>query len=313
MTSETALLELRVLGPFETIVNGRFVDLGGPQLRGVLARLVVVPGRTVSVGALVAELWGVRPPPDAHRTVRTYVSRLRTGLSCGAGAEGLLVTRPPGYQLRVDPMMVDAARFERLAASGRQALEAQQPQLAVQRLTTALGLWRGDAFAEFDHHPAIAAEATRLERYRLSAIEARIEAALLMGLDAQVTVELEGLVRTHPTREVLWGQLMTALYRSGRQAEALSAFQTARAVLIKDHGVEPSPGLVEIHRQVLHHDAALSHAGRRSSGRSAFMAPARSSDQRAEAGAAGVFPGAGAAMCAVPDHDSPVVPSGAAV
>ncbi|MEV5847055.1 AfsR/SARP family transcriptional regulator [Streptomyces sp. NPDC051985] len=293
MTSELPVLELRVLGPFETVVKGRAVDLGGPQLRGVLARLVIVPGRTVSVAALAAELWGAWPPADAHRTVRTYVSRLRTALRSAAGAEGLLVTRPPGYQLRVDPMTVDAVRFERLAASGRQALDAQQPQLALERLTAALGLWRGDAFAEFNHHPAIAAEATWLERSRLSAIEARIEAALALGCEAQAAVELEGLVRAHPARERLWGQLMTALYRSGRQAEALSAFQTARAVLIKEYGVEPSPGLVEIHRQVLHHDAALSRGAGASSRRPAFTAD---TDLRA-----------------VPDHDSPVVPSGAAV
>ncbi len=295
VTSETGVLELRVLGPLETVVDGRSVDLGGPQLRCVLARLAVAPGRTVSVGALAAELWGAFPPADAHRTVRTYVSRLRTALRCAAGAEGLLVTRPPGYQLRVDPTVVDAVRFERLAASGRQALAAQQPQLAVQRLTTALGLWRGDAFAEFDRHPAIAAEATRLERTRMSAIEARIEAALVMGLDAQVAVELEGLVRAHPTREVLWGQLMTALYRSGRQAEALSAFQLARAVLIEDHGVEPSPGLVEIHRQILRHDTALGRGGRPSGG----GRPTWGGDQGVGADA--------------PDHGSPFVPSGAAV
>ncbi|MDJ0347300.1 AfsR/SARP family transcriptional regulator [Streptomyces sp. H10-C2] len=278
MTPETAVLELRVLGPFEAAANGRTVDLGGPQLRGVLARLAVVPGRTVSVGTLVAELWGERPPEDAHRTVRTYVSRLRAALrrAAGAGAQELLVTRPPGYLLRMDPAMVDAVRFDRLAALGREALEAQQPQLAVQRLTTALGLWRGDAFAEFGHLPAIAAEATQLERSRLSAVEARIEAALVLGLDAQVAIELEGLVRTHPTRELLWGQLMTALYRSGRQAEALAAFRTARAVLIEDHGVEPSPRLVEIHRQVLQHDAALSHVRRSSFGASSFIALARS-------------------------------------
>lgn len=309
VTSETVALELRVLGPLETVVNGRSVDLGGPQLRCVLARLAVVPGRTVSVGALAAELWGGRPPADAHRTVRTYVSRLRTALRCAAGPEELLVTRPPGYQLRVDPTVVDATRFEQLAASGLQALAARQPQLAVQRLTNALGLWRGDAFAEFDHHPAIAAEATRLERSRMSAIEARTEASLVMGLHVQVAVELESLVRIHPTREVLWGQLMTALYRSGRQAEALSAFRIARTVLIQDHGVEPSPGLVEIHRQVLQHDAALSPARRSPSAGSAVIPLARSDDRRAEAGSAGAF----AALGAAPDHGSPVVPWGTAV
>jgi DNA-binding SARP family transcriptional activator len=264
MKSETAVLELRVLGPFEATVCGRAVDPGGPRLRGVLARLAVAPGRTVSVCGLVGELWGPCPPPDAHRTVRTYTSRLRGALRRAGGpeAEELLVTRAPGYQLRAEQVAIDAVRFERSAALGRQALEERLPGLAVQRLTAALEQWRGDAYAEFDGYPAISVAAARLERARLSAVEARVEAALMLGQDAQVANELEGLVRDHPTRERLWGQLMTALYRSGRQTEALAAFRAARSLLIEDHGVEPSPQLAEIHRQVLTHDAALEYAGR---------------------------------------------------
>ncbi|WP_329222086.1 AfsR/SARP family transcriptional regulator [Streptomyces sp. NBC_01485] len=257
---EDSALELRVLGPLEAAVHGRPVGLGGPQPRGVLAQLAAVPGRTVSVWALVDELWGARPPRDAHRTVRTYVSRLRAALRRAAGTDAptALVTRPPGYQLRVDPTMVDAVRFERLVTSGRQAL-GTQPRLAFEQLTAALGLWRGDAFAEFRHLPAIAAKSTQLEQVRLSALEARIEAALVLRLDAQAAVELEGLVRAHPTRELLWGQLMIALYRLGRQADALAAFRTARALLREEHGVEPSPALAEVHHRVLRHDVALSH------------------------------------------------------
>ncbi|MFC4116400.1 AfsR/SARP family transcriptional regulator [Nonomuraea zeae] len=257
--AESGVLELRVLGPFEAAVHGQAVELGGPRLRGVLARLVVARGRAVGVETLVAELWRGRPPADAQRTVRTYVSRLRAALRRAGGpcAEDALVTRPPGYLLRADLTALDALRFEGLAASGRQALDAGLPQVAVQRLTAALDVWRGDAFAEFDGHPGIAAEAARLERERLSAIEARLDATLVLGLDARAAAELEGLVHAHPTRERLWGQLMTALYRSGRQAEALAAFRAARAVLVEDHGVEPSPRLAEIHRQVLRNDPAL--------------------------------------------------------
>ncbi|MFB4295071.1 BTAD domain-containing putative transcriptional regulator [Actinomadura sp. NTSP31] len=253
---EMEVLELRVLGPFEAVAGGRLVGLGGPRIRGVLARLAVVPGRTVSVAALVAELWGPRPPEDAYRTVRTYVSRLRAALR-PAGPHELLVTRAPGYQLRTEQVAIDAVRFERAVAEG---CRAPGPRVAAERLTQALELWRGEPFAEFSEvgeHPGLAAEAARLERLRLTAIEARAEAALQLGLDAQVAAELEELVRDHPTRERLWGGLMVALYRSGRQADALSAYRSARRVLVGEHGVEPSRALVEIHRRVLRQDPAL--------------------------------------------------------
>jgi len=249
-------VEVRVLGSFEVAARGRKVELGGPRLRGVLARLAIAPGRTVSVEALATELWGPYPQYDVHRTVRTYVSRLRAALR-RVGAGDVLVTRSPGYLLRAELLSTDAARFERTAALGRRQLEDQRPGTAVQTLTAALEMWRGDAYAEFGEEPTVAAEAARLERSRLSAVEARIEAALALGLDAQATGELEGLVRAYPTRERFWGQLMTALYRSGRQAEALAAYRTVSSLLIVDHGVEPSPWLVEIHRKVLRQDAAL--------------------------------------------------------
>jgi DNA-binding SARP family transcriptional activator len=259
---ERAELELRVLGGFEVIVDGHRVDIGGPKLRRVMARLVVSAGRTVGVASLVEELWGGHPPADAYRTVRTYVSRLRAVLcrAVGATADEMLHTRPPGYQLRIDPDAVDAVRFERLATAGRQALQAGRAGLAVEQLTSALGMWQGNAFAEFDQSPVISVESTRLNRLRLAVIEARVDAALALGLDAHLVGELEALVRTHPTRERLWEQLMTALYRSGCQADALAAFRTARDVLVGEYGVEPSPRLVEIHRQVLHHDARLAAA-----------------------------------------------------
>ena len=260
---ETPVLHVRVLGPLEAVVRGRTVDLGGPKPSGVLARLAAAPGRTVSVGTLVDELWGPRPPRDAHRTVRTYVSRLRAALRLvgGADAASVLVTRAPGYELHVDPAFVDACRFERLVASGRQAL-ATQPRLALEHRTQALGLWRGDAFAEFGDLPGIAATAVQLERLRLSATEARIESALALGLDAQAAAELEVLVQAHPTRELLWGQLMIALYRLGRQAEALGAFRAACVLLREEHGIEPSPSLAGVHSRILRHDPALSRAER---------------------------------------------------
>ncbi|MET9914555.1 AfsR/SARP family transcriptional regulator [Streptomyces sp. NPDC006476] len=260
---ETHGLHVRVLGPLEAVVLGRAVDLGGPQPRGVLARLAAAPGRTVSVGTLVDELWGPLPPRDAHRTVRTYVSRLRAALRLvgGADAAAALVTRAPGYELHVHPAYIDAGRFERLVASGQQALAAQ-PRIAFEHLTQALGLWRGDAFAEFGHLPGIAATAVHLERLQLSATEARIESALALGLDTQAAAELEMLVQAHPTRELLWGQLMIALYRLGRQADALGAYRTASVLLREEHGIEPSPALAGVHSRILRHDPALGRAER---------------------------------------------------
>ena len=262
MATQQDRLEFRLLGPLEAARDGRTVPLGGPQVRGVLARLLVDVGRTVSVTALVDELWGERAPADAHRTTRTYVSRLRRAMA-GPPREGsgeVLVTRPPGYQLAVDPEAIDSVRFERLAAEGRQALAAGRPGPAHELLTAALGLWRGTALAEFDGLPAVSCEAVRLDGLRLTAVEDRIEAALAAGQHGPLVGELEELVRAHPVRERLRGQLMIALYRSGRQAEALGAFQDARAVLVDAYGVEPSPALVGIHQRILRQEPGLDPA-----------------------------------------------------
>ena len=253
MEGEGGRLEFWLLGPFEVTLGGERLNVGGPQLRTVLARLLVDAGRTVSLAALIDELWGEHAPVDASRTARTYVSRLRKTLP-----NGELVMSPPGYRLTVDRDTVDAVRFERLATSGRQALEAGQPGLAHERLTAALALWRGDALAEFAELSALGDAAVRLDRMRLDVIEERIEAALAMGLDAELAGELEDMVRAHPLRERLWGQLMVALYRSGRQAEALAAYRQARDILVDEYAVEPSPRLAEIHQQILRQDSGLS-------------------------------------------------------
>ncbi|HET6214185.1 MAG TPA: BTAD domain-containing putative transcriptional regulator [Micromonosporaceae bacterium] len=258
-------LEFRVLGPFEASCAGRPLNLGGPQLRSLLARLLMDAGRPVSVPALVETLWADQAPADAERTVRTYVSRLRKAMQPGAGGpamEDVLVTHAVGYELRIDPAALDAARFEQLVAAGRQALD-ERPQLAAQHLADALELWRGNAYGEFDGCPALAGEGVRLNRLRLSAVEDRVEAELATGRGGELVGELEALVRAHPARERLRGQLMIALYRSGRQAEALSAFREARAVLVGEYGVDPSPRLAEIHQQILTHDPRLLPAGDR--------------------------------------------------
>jgi DNA-binding SARP family transcriptional activator len=256
-------LDFRVLGPFTVFRDGGPIAVGGPQLRTVLARLLVDAGRPVSVSTLVDELWGERPPADAERTARTYVSRLRTALRPASGPGGPpvdaepLVTHRSGYELRVDPSVLDAVRFERLAASGRRALGQGQPQLAMAQLTEALALWQGDAYGEFGEGPVLSAEGARLTGVRLGVVEDRIAAGSASGLDATLVEELEGLVRAHPLRERLVGLLMVALYRSGRQAEALAAYRNARALLVDAHGVEPSPELTGLHQRILNHDPAL--------------------------------------------------------
>jgi len=246
-------IDFRVLGPLEVETGGRMLDLGGPRLRALLALLVAAAGREVSVPALVAALWEDNAPEDAHRTVRTYVSRLRKALA----APELILTRPPGYLLLLEPGAVDAVRFERLAAAGRQALDAGRPAVAAGQLATAVELWRGPAYDEFTAIPALEAEGLRLERLRRTTVEDRIDADLAAGQGRELIAELEGLTATYRADERLWGQLMRALYRAGRQGDALQTFRRARRILIEDSGLEPSPVLTGIHQRILAQDPGL--------------------------------------------------------
>lgn len=253
-------VDLRVLGTLEVDVAGTVLDLGGPQLRALLAMLVAAGGRAVGVSALVDGLWGPNAPHDAERTARTYVSRLRKSLRRAAAALGttdLIGTRPSGYLLLLDPGLVDVVRFERLAIAGRQALDAGQPVLATQRLGAALQLWRGPAYDEFADIPSLNAEMLRLAQVRHHTVEDLIDANLATGQGRELIPELEALTAAHPGHERLWGQLMKALYRAGRQAEALRTFQRARLLLLEDSGVEPSPALTGIQRQILAQDGEL--------------------------------------------------------
>jgi DNA-binding SARP family transcriptional activator/Tfp pilus assembly protein PilF len=244
---------LGVLGPLEVEADGLALDPGGPRLRAMLALLAAYAGRPVSVSMFVSQLWGPVPPSDAERTVRTYVSRLRRGV--GPLAE-LIATRAPGYVL-LEPDVVDAVRFQRLAREGHAALAEGAISLAHERLTAALRLWRGTAYHEFDGVAALEAERTRLERLRLDAVQGRVDAELAAGAGAELVTELTDLTAAHPGNERLWGQLMTALYRAGRQSDALEAFQRARRGLVEHSGVEPSPVLTGIHEAVLAHDTRL--------------------------------------------------------
>jgi DNA-binding SARP family transcriptional activator/tetratricopeptide (TPR) repeat protein len=245
--------QFQVLGPFEVRVRDEVLDLGGPRIRTLLALLTANAGRVTTVGTMVEALWGPQSPPDAHRTVRSYISRLRRALA----VDRLIVTHPAGYVLRLEPHVVDARRFERLVEAGRDALSAGQPASAAEQLSLALTLWRGEAYGEFVTTPVLRAEAARLEGLRLGAVEDRVDADLATGAGVTLVEELTGLTDRHPGRERLWGQLMTALYRAGRQVEALDAYLRARTVLIDRFGLDPSPRLSEIHQQVLDNDARL--------------------------------------------------------
>jgi len=246
---------VQVLGPLEVRVGEDVLDLGGTRIRTLLAMLIANAGRVTTIGTLVGALWGDDEPPGAHRSVRTYVSRLRQSLT-PAGDSLAVVTHPAGYVLRPAPGVVDSARFEELVAAGRQALPAE-PVLAVEHLTRALSLWHGDAYGEFGDITSLRAEAGRLQGMRLSAVADRIDAQLAAGAGAELVAELTGLTEQHPGHDRLWGQLMRALYRAGRQADALEVFVRARTVLVERFGLDPSPTLVEIHRQVLENDDRL--------------------------------------------------------
>ena len=241
------MFELRLLGPVQAVRAGRDVALGGPRQRAVLALLALDAGRVVPAGRLVEEVWRGRPPPGAAKTLRSYVSRLRSALA----PEVAVVARGGGYALSAGPGQLDVARFERLVAEGQAALGGGEAAAAGNRFREALALWRGPAFADVADVEPLAREGARLEELRLVAVEGRLEADLAAGSHAEVAGELERLVGEYPLRERLWRLLMLALYRGGRQADALAAYQRARAMLAGELGLEPGPELRELERAVL--------------------------------------------------------------
>ncbi len=245
-------MEFRVLGPLEAVVDGQALALGGTKQRALLARLLLDNGRTLSIDRLVDDLWGEAPPDSARKMVQVYVSRLRKLLP-----EGTLRTRPPGYQLTVPPDAVDLDRFESWRAAGRTALEQGRYAQAAEHFRDALALWRGPALAEFVNEPFAEDQSVRLEALRTAALEDRIQAELELGTSADVVAELQTLVTRHPLREQLRAQLMLALYRAGRQAEALTVYRDARRVLADELGIEPSQTLRDLERRILRHDPGL--------------------------------------------------------
>jgi len=229
------MIEFRILGPLEVEDEGRLVPPGGTRQRAVLAILLLHRGEAVSVDRLVDELWGERPPDTATKTVQVYVSRLRKELG-----QGVLLTRGGGYVLDIEPDQLDAERFQRLTAEGRDALERGEARSASEQLRQALDLWRGPPLADLAYEPFAPSHIARLEELRLVALEHRIEADLVLGNHAALIPEIETLVGEHPARERLRAQLILALYRSGRQTDALASYRDARKALVEELGLEPS-------------------------------------------------------------------------
>ena len=231
-------MDFRVLGPLEVSDGGRAVALGGVKQRSLLAILLQHPNAIVSTDHLLAELWGDAPPASADNSIHVYVSRLRKELG-----PDRLITRPPGYALRVDASELDLAKFKRLRDEGR-------PH-------EALALWRGPAYDDLAYEPCVQAERARLDELRLVTLEERIDADLTNGRHADLVGELEAVIAEHPLRERLRGQLMLALYRSARQAEALQAYRMARRELASELGLEPGGELRRLERAILQQDPAL--------------------------------------------------------
>lgn len=244
------MIEFRVLGPIEVVRDGSPVALGGPRQRVLLALLLVDAPRPVPIDRLADELWHGEPPDGASTTLRAYVSKLRTVL----GADAAITSSAAGYALGVEGDTVDAARFERLAREGHEALQRGAARSAASRLHKAIGLWRGHPFAGVSDEGALRMEAKRLEDLRLLAFEDRIEADLALGQDAELVDELEGLVHEYPYRERLWHQLMLALYRAERQTDALAAYRRARGLLDEELGLEPGEELQRLEQSILRHE-----------------------------------------------------------
>ena len=246
-------MDVRILGPLEVTHNARVLEPGGFRQRVLLARLAVVANRVVSIDALLDELWGSQPPGAAKQALQAQVSRLRRAL----GDPNRVVARGPGYLLQLGSDELDATRFEILLTRAGHAAAGADLEAATENWAEADKAWRGPPLVEFQDYGFARAEAARLEELRLGAIDARIEVELELGRHGKLVAELERLVGEYPYRERLWRHLMLALYRSGRQAEALGVFQRLRGVLGEELGIEPSPELAHMEQAILLHSREL--------------------------------------------------------
>jgi len=242
------VLEFRILGPLEAAADSEPLQLSGQKQRALLALLLLDANRVVSTDRIIDALWGEEPPRTAATSLQNFVSQLRKLLG-----SDVLVTKPPGYQLRIEPEQLDLERFTRLVEESR----AEPPAERAAKLRRALALWRGPPLADLGFEAFAQQEIGRLEELRLAALEDRVNAELEAGRHSDLIGELEAFADEHPLRERLRSQLMLALYRSGRQAEALQIYHDTRRVLVDELGIEPSPSLQQLHGAILRQDPRL--------------------------------------------------------
>jgi DNA-binding SARP family transcriptional activator len=252
-------MEFRILGPLEVEYDGRLIPVGGTKQRALLALLLLHANEVVSRDRLIDELWAGSPPDSGRTALQVHVSQLRKLLDPDAtrGDEELLVTRAPGYALRVEHESIDLGQFKTLVAAGKAALANGNAEEAHEHLAEALALWRGRALADLEAVPFAQAESHRLEELRLAALEERLDADLALDRNAELIPELERLVAQEPLRERLRGQLMLALYRCGRQADALEVYRSGRRLLDEELGLKPDDELQRLERAILNHDPSL--------------------------------------------------------
>lgn len=258
-------MQFRILGPLEVWNGDQRIALGALKPRALLAILLLHADQVVSTDRLIDELWGERAPPTARNIIQGYVAQLRRALQAGqdtlAPDSHLLVTTPPGYRLQVPEGALDLHRFEELLAQAKAAIREAAHDQAAGLLRAALGLWRGPVLANVAQTPSVQTAVQKLEERRLAALEEGIEAELALGGHSDLVGDLRGLVVEFPFRERLRGQLMTALYRAGRQAEALQSYQDARRVLVEELGIEPCTELQRLHQAILAADPSLARPG----------------------------------------------------
>jgi DNA-binding SARP family transcriptional activator len=248
-----SVLEFRILGPLEVVDGQRPVQLGGPKQRATLALLLLAPNRVVSVGQLADALYSGSPPVTAVTQVQRQVSELRKAFGSTAAIE----TRSPGYAIRLSSDQLDLSRFERLMEEANLARVEGDRRAEAKLLREALAVWRGPPLADLAYESFAQSSIERLEEIRLVALERRFDADLSLGRHAELVAELDQLTGEHPVRERLHGQLMLALYRSGRQAEALEVYRKARETLLHEFGIDPSPALHELERAILNQEPSL--------------------------------------------------------
>ena len=248
-----------VLGPLAVEYDGRPIVLGSLKQRVVLAMLLMTANRIVSVDRLTDGLWGEEPPDGAVNTLQAHVSHLRRALAVGDVA---ILTQPPGYLLRVDPDQVDLLRFEQLTQRAHDHEGDGLLRDALADLTSALDLWRGPALEDLAASPFADSARTFLEERRLGVLEDRLSLLGRMGRHQELIEGCEAVLAVHPLREAVWEKLIVALYRSGRQADALAKYRLCRDLLLDELGVEPMPRLQQLEQQILTHDSRLQPARR---------------------------------------------------